>query len=305
MATVPNPVAQPLGGPTLSGTNITVDVLVNPPTRIPEIIRNLVAANRGYFAERIFATPGMTVQGGAIIYDESFPEDHFLPDDQSIAPRAPGTEAPRLGSTRREPKVARPESWSGSIEVTDEARRRNQVASVQRQFTQAANSFANKIQARAIETLVDFVTAASRTVTGINWRAALSDGVVNADPATLPQQTFALVNKQFQTDEAGMQADLLLINPADSFYLRLIYGNKLQELLDSYGLTMLESPRVTEGDPIFVKEGGVGVMAFEKPLDQEYTREGTRKTDVYTLEVQPVFVANDASAIVVASGVNS
>jgi len=300
-----NPVAQPLGGPTVSGTAITIDVLTNPPTQIPAIIRNLVAENRGYFAERIFATPGMTVQGGAIIYDESFPEDYFLPADQTIAPRAPGAEAPRLGSTTRAPKIARPESWSGSIEVTDEARRRNVVTTVQRQFTQIANTFANKIQARAIETLAAFVASAGRTVTGINWRAAYASGATNADPATLPAQTFALVNKQFQTDESGMQADLLIINPNDSFYLRMIYGDKLADLLKSYGLTMLESPRVTEGDPIFVKEGGVGVMAFEKPLGQEYTREGTRFTDVFTLEVQPVFVANDASAIIVASGVNS
>lgn len=78
---VQNPVANPLGGPTIAGTTITVDMLVNPPTIIPETIRALVASNQGYFIERVFNTPGFTVQGGAIIYTESFPTDHFLPAD--------------------------------------------------------------------------------------------------------------------------------------------------------------------------------------------------------------------------------
>jgi hypothetical protein len=305
MSPVQNPVAQPLGGPTISGTTITIDALVNPPTRIPAIIRSLVAGNEGYFAEEIFNTPGFTVQGGAIIYEETFPEDHFLPADQSIAPRAPGAEAPRLGSTRRPPKVARPESWSGSIEVTDEARRRNDVRGVQRQFTQAANTFADRIQARALEVLDAFVTATGRTVSGGNWRAALATGVVNADPQTLPQKDFALVQKQFIKDKAGQRPSLMIVNPEDAFYLDVIYGDKLPDLLSRYNLTMRVSVDVPEGDPYFVRGGGIGVMAFEKPLDQEFTREGTRKTDVFTLESVPVLVADDASAIIQLTNIDS
>lgn len=292
------PVAQPLGGPTVSGTTITVDTYLNPPSQIPAIIRNLVANNQGYFIERVFSTPGFTVQGGAIIYEETFPEDYFLPADQSIAPRAPGAEAPRLGSTRKAPKVARPESWSGSIEVTDEARRRNDVRAVQRQFTQAANSFADRIQTRGIAALQAAITAWGRTVSGGNWRAALTSGVPNADPQTLPQRDFALVQKTFITDKAGMAPNLMIVHPDDAFYLDVIYGDKLPALLSRYSLEMAVSVAAPVGDPIFVRGGGVGVIAFEKPLDQELSREGTRKTDVYTLETVPVFVADDASSVI-------
>lgn len=302
-----NPVANPLGGATVSGNLITVDSYVNPPTRIPAIIRNLVAGNEGYFAEEIFATPGMTVEGGAILYEETFPEDHFLPEDQSIAPRAPGAEAPRLGSTRRPIQVARPESWSGSIEVHDEQRRRNNVIAVRRQFTQAANTFADRIQSRAMETLNDFIAATGRTAVGLPWRKAsiLTNGRVNANPAELPQRDFATVLKQFIKDKAGQRPSLLLINEEDAFYLDIIYGEALDALLNRYNLTMKVSPAVEEGKPIFVKGGGIGVMAFEKPLDQEFTREGTRKTDVFTLESVPVFVAYDASAILQLTGVSA
>lgn len=300
--TVQNPVANPLGGATVDGTTVTVDVLTNPPTRIPAIIRQLVGAQQGYFIERVFNTPGMTVQGGAILYTETFPEDYFAPEDQSIAPRAPGSEAPILGATRHEPKVKRVESWAGSIEVHDEARRRNNVDAVQRQFTQAANTFADRIQTRGMETLQEAVDDWGRTVTGMNWAHALPLGVPNADPADLPQTDFARVEKQFLDDKAGRMPNLLVLHTTDNFNLKRIYGDRLPALLDSYGLTPLVSPRATEGAPYFVEEGAVGVMAFEKPLGQEYTREGKRFTDVYTLESVPVLAAIDASAIIQLQG---
>jgi hypothetical protein len=297
------PVSQPLGGPDVTGTLITVDEMTNPPTRIPAIIRDLVAANEGYFAEDIFSTPGFTVQGGAIIYNETFPQDFFLDPDQSLGPRAPGSEAPNLAAFRKPPKVARPESWSGNIEITDEARRRNQLPNVQNIFRKAANTFADVIQRRAIETLNAAITDWGRTIAGINWRQTHSQGVTFADPTTLPQMDFGKVMKQFVEDKAGIRPDLLIVNPEDGFYLDLNYGDKLQALLDRYGLTMKETPHQTEGQAIFAKSKQIGVLAFEKPLDQEYERLGRRKTDSYTLEATPVPVAIDASSVVRVEGI--
>lgn len=293
-----NPQASPLLGPSVSGTRVTVDTLTKPHTKIPQVIRDLVAANEGYFAEDIFATPGFTVEGGAIEYVESFPEDHFLDPNQSIGPRAPGSEAPIVGSLRKAPKIARPESWAGQIEVHDEQRRRNDVIAVQTAFRQAANTFADRIQSRAITTLNEFVTAAGREIDSVvDWTAALEDGVPNADPATLPQTTFAEVTKQFIADKAGVRPDLLIVHQDDAFYLDQIYGEKLAALLQRYNLSMRVSPQQEEGEAIFARSKQVGVIAFEKPLDTEYTREGKRKTDVYTMESTPVFVAHDASAV--------
>lgn len=302
-----NPVAHPLGGPELDGMKITVDSYVNPPTMIPGIIRNLVAENQGYFIEDVFQVPGFTVEGGAVIFTETFPEDHFLPADQSIAPRAPGAEAARLGSHRRPPKVSRPESWAGSIEVTDEARRRNQVIAVQRQFTQAANTFADRLQTRGVETLDAAVTAWDRVISTRTegWRIEREDGTVNHDPMLMPEADFAAVEEHFIEDKAGVRPDLLLINQRDAYYLRILYPEgKLAALLESYGLTMKISPQVTEGSPLFVKAGQVGYLGFEKPLDQEYTREGKRFTDVFTLETVSAWVADNAAAVLRITGVD-
>lgn len=299
-----SPTTMPLGGPTVSGTFVTVDQMTKPATVIPPTIRNLVAANEGYFAERIFNTPGMTVQGGAILYEESFPANHFLDPNKTIAPRAAGSEAPRIAALRGVPSIARPESWSGSIEVTDEARRRNNVIEVQRIFRAAANEFADRIQTRAIATLTTALAAWGRQVAGTPWDVALTNGVPNANPAVLPQRDLSLVFRQFVKDKAGIRPDTLIVHPDTAFYLDLIYGEKLDALLKRYGLTMYETIEMPLTSAYFVRAGAVGAMAFEKALDQEYTREGKRFTDVYTLEAVPVFVANDASAILELTGIN-
>jgi hypothetical protein len=293
-----NPVFAPvLGGIEVEGTRLTVDSYVNPPTQIPAIIRNLVAANEGYFAERIFATPGFTVEGGAIVYEETFPEDFFLPEDQSIAPRAPGAPAPTLGSTRRAPKIARPESWSGAIEVTDEARKHNKVIAIRRQFTQAANTIADRIQTRAMEVLEKVVVEWGRQIKATHgWRVDLPNGIAQANPKLLPAATFSRVMRQFIEDKAGMRPDLLILNPLDMEVLEIVYQERLEAMLKLWKLTPLVSPMAPEGEPYFVKSGGIGVMAFDKPLTQEQHRERGFK-DVYELDVQPVLVAFDASAI--------
>jgi len=301
----------PLGGATVSGTLITVDDYVNPPSRIPEIVRNLVADNQGYFIEDVFSTPGFTVQGGAIIYTPTFPQDLFLDPQQNIAARAPGAQAPLIAGKRYQPQVARPESKSGRIEVTDEARQRNQVWDVQNTFMKAANSFADYMQARGIAALNTAVSAWSRTISGVNWRTSHSSGLVNVDPTTLPINDLGNVLKQFRADKTGVRPDLLILHENDAFYLDLVTsgpfmtpGAYADALLNRYNLRLLVSPHATEGTALFVKSKQVGVIAFEKPLDQEYERAATRKTDIFVLEMRPVFVAQDASAVLAVTGIS-
>lgn len=307
-ATVANPI-YPLFGPTISGTEITVDVYLNPPTVIPEYVRAFAADNQGYFIEQLFATPGWTVRGGAVIYTPTFPEDMFLDADQSLAPRAPGSESPLIGAQRFEPQVARPESISGKIEIPDETRRRNDVAAVQNLFRKTANTFADRMQTRGIAALNAAISAWGRTAATVSWSdaAAASGGITNVAQNTLPMQTFVQVLTQFQTDKTGVQPDTLIIHPTDYGNLMLVYKEGLRAFLDSFGIrnvyvTILQ----TAGTAIFARSKQVGVIAFEKPLDQEQGRGpvGTWK-DIYALEMQPVFVALDASAIMAVTGLEA
>jgi hypothetical protein len=292
----------PLGTSIDSANRVVVADYVNPPSRIPALIRDLVAENEGYFIERIFRTPGFTVQGGAILYKENYPNDHFLATGQSLAPRSPGSEAPVIGVTRRAPKLARPESWAGSIEVTDEVRRWNDVIEVQDQFRKAANTFADVLQRRGEETLADFVQASGRFVVGGagtfgDWAAA--DPVENTSSTdNRPSAEFARVARLFAEDKTGVRPDTVIMSPEDAEHLDRVYGDRLPALLARHNLTLIVSPRRTTGRRLYVRSGQVGVLAFDKPLgDPEITREGKRFTTSYTLEAVPVFVANGGDAL--------
>lgn len=307
-----NPVAQPLGGATVNGTTITVDTYVNPPTKIPAIIRELVAADEGYFIEDVFGTLGSPVQGGAVIVEETFPEDFFLEADGMPAPRAPGAEAPRLASGRLEPKVRRPESWAGSIEVTDEARQRNNIIAVRNQFTKAANTFADIIQRRGIEVLLEAVDSWNRQGEAkVNWHEKHETGVQNADPEKMPHYDIARVLKQFHDDKVGVRPDTLIVNTEENLFLDLWYPGigttlSVDAVLSRYGIKrIIATPLMEKGKVLFVKAGAPGVIGWELPMSQEMEREVQRKTDVFVLECRPVYAAFDASAVWMLEGTDS
>lgn len=307
-----NPVAQPLGGATVNGTTITVDTYVNPPTRIPALIRSLVAADEGYFIEEVFGSLGSPVQGGAVIVEETFPEDFFLLEGGQPAPRAPGAEAPRLASSRHKPKVRRPESWAGSIEVTDEAKQRNNVIAMRNQFTKAANSFAQIVQLRGIEVLMEFIESSERTLESeVNWHEAHEGGVQFTDPLKMPAFDLSRVHKQFRDDKVGVRPDTALMNTEELLYLEAFYPGygslpTLEAAFGRQGINrVIGTPLVEVGNVIFCKAGAPGVIGWELPMSQEFVREGNRKTDLYVLECRPVYAAFDASSVLMLEGTNS
>ena len=85
-----SPITQPLGGATISGTLVTVDTYVNPPTKIPSRIAALAANNFGYFMENVLATPGMRVEGGAVLYE-------IVKPYRPLPPRRSGSRATSAG----------------------------------------------------------------------------------------------------------------------------------------------------------------------------------------------------------------
>lgn len=282
---------------------VIVDDFTNPISNIPAIVREMTRDNQGYWIEDVFNAPGWTIQGGAVSYSVSAPGDHFLPDGNKPGPRAPGSEAPRISGTRRRPIVAYPENLSASIEVADETRRRNDIIQVNTTFRQVANTFADILQGIGESALSTLISASSRNVnsgsgTFADWAAA--DPIYNntsTDPR--PAEEFARVRRLFVEDKGGVLPDTLIWDPVDAEQFDRIYQDRGDEVLRRYGITnVFTTVRATAGVRTYLKSGQVGTLAWEVPLgDPEYTREGTRKTDVYTLEGTFVFVANGADAI--------
>lgn len=298
LATIAEPVAQPLGPATISGATITVDYMANNPTIIPGMVRNLAAANRGYFADKVFRTPGTAVTGGIVIAEPTKPNELFLPTDQSLAPRAPGAEAPRVGATRGEPVAYYPESIAGSLEITDEARERNSVATITRQLQQIANTFTNTVQLRALEVLkawTEAETSARTKANKTNWKAAAEVEDSKAKLVESPWVDFAYVEQLFAEDEAGESLATVILNPTDYFNLVVATSETpglLSQLLSQGGWTIYTSPRVPAGEGYFLA-GPIGDLLYEKPLGQNSEYDGKRWTTVISMEMRPVFVPTD------------
>jgi hypothetical protein len=297
----PNPLGVGLDG----AGNVTVDQLTQQPTYMTQAIADMTAENEGFWIGEVFNTPGLTVQGGAVIFDESFPSDHFLPAGHSLRPRAPGSEAPRVEPTRRAPQIARPESWAAALEVTDEHRRRNNMIAIQDALRKIANTFAYTLQLRGEQTLDAALTrwasaGESRSVVnppGSDWAAA--DPIENTTSTDArPSAEFARVNRLFTEDMLGLSPDTLILSPEDAEHLDRIYGDRLTALLGRYNLRLRTSVRRVAGERLYVRSGQIGTIAFEKPLGAPaYQRYETRWTDEYAWETVPVFVANGANSI--------
>lgn len=306
MTDVQAPVYAPLGGTSVSGTGLTVDMMTNPPTIIPQLIRDFAAENEGYFIEKVLATPGTLVQGGVVVGTETFPTDNFLDPLQTIAPRAPGAESPDVAGLRRPPKTFRPESWAAKIEITDEARKWNLVEEVTNLFRKTGNSFADRIQTSGMAAIDAAISSWARTASTVSWSdaAAASGGVINVARNTLPAQTFGAVVNQFIADKTGVRPDTVILNQAEGLTLKLIYGDNLPAFLASFGIkNMYETPQQTAGKAKFVKAGQVGSILWDKVLGQEEGRGpvGTWK-DIIALEVRPVFVLLNADSVLEVTG---
>lgn len=295
--TYPNPWGVELNG----DGQIVVDDYTREVQAIPEIVRSFAEQNEGYWIEDVFNSTGWTITGGAVIYSINGADDHFLQPGAEWAPRAPGSEAPHLAGTRRRRIVTTPENLSGRIEVADETRRTNNIADVNRDFMQAANSFALQMQTRGEEALDALITAENRIV-------LLGDGsfgewdespVVNSTTALpYPGREIANVQRRLFEERGGVQADTLMWSPTDAEQFYNVYGDRGDAVLAQHGIRRtLRSVRLTPGRRRYLRGGQIGYLAWEKPMDTEYVREGKRKTDTYVMDASFLFVANGADAI--------
>lgn len=288
-----NPVSYPLGAPSVSGSAITVETLLNEPTRITNYLSDI--SLRGFISPQIFNTGG-SINGGAVIYDRLTLNDLFPTRD--VATVAPGAEFPIVTSENGEPKVATPEKFGGKFFVTDEARDRNDSATIQREGRKLANAIIRKIDAKAISILDATVTefTATQTVAGVNWSTVVTGGSSQSNASAWPAADFAKLQLLADTQELGVTFDLWVVNPAQLAQFRLVYGNGYRDVLDSYGIDIVSSNRVTAGTAYVVESGQVGDLRMEKPLSTETWREPETQRTWVQADCRPVaFVSNPYS----------
>lgn len=300
--TAANPAAvpHPLGPPVVSGTNITVDLMLQQPTRITKMIMDLTLQR--FVADRIFASAG-GVQGGAVVYDEATVNELWTTRD--IERIEPGMEVPILTSERPQPKVALVEKWGGKVWISDEAKDRNNSAEFARQVRQVANTVVRKLNQRAIEVLEASITASGQIMVGRNWSIATDVGP-DAQITTrqnLPFRDFALVQRMADEDELGVNFTLWLLNPQEYSNLVILYGAQgLRDILQAMGVDIYVSNRIAAGTAYVVAGTSTGEMRVEQPLRTVTWREEGRERTWVQSTVRPVMFVTNPFAVMKVTG---
>jgi hypothetical protein len=303
--TFPEPVFHPLAAPTITGTTITVDMMLQQPTRITQFLMDITLQR--FVLDRLFQSPG-GVTGGAVVYDVI--QENDLYTDRDVAPVAPGAEFPIVTSHRRAPSVAEVEKFGGKYFFTDEAKDRNDQTAFRNQNVRLGNTIVRKLNTRAIEVLNAAIAAngGASTFIGHNWETAIPNGTTPTPPQQTPAADFA--NAQLMADqrELGIQYNIALVNPVQLNSLRLFYSGAggtatLEQVLNDNGFDeVYASNRIPVGTAYFVAEGQLGEMRLEQPLATETWREPETQRTWVQSSVRPVMYVDNPFAVVQATG---
>jgi hypothetical protein len=293
-------VEHPLGPPRVTGSEITVDIALNQPTRVTSMISDLTLER--FIIDRVFTSAG-GVSGGAIVYDEVTVNELYL--DRDVKRVAPGDEFPLVTGVRRAPKVAEPEKWGGKFFMTKEARQRNDVSQFTMRTRQLGNTIVRKLNQRAIMILDASITASGQTVVGNNWNAVVTAGGSASNASAYPAFDFMNIQTLADNMELGVVIDLWLLNPAQWLRLGTIYGAFLTDMLANAGISVFVSPRVPAGVAYALASGMVGELRVEFPLATETAEEGAptlrQRTWVQT-SVSPAMFVNNPFAVFKVTG---
>src|SRR5215212_10183562 len=159
-------VAYPYGPPVVVGGGVTVETMLNEPTRVTRALNDITLQQ--FWANRVFAFPG-GVEGGAVLYDQLIANDLYTTRDvQNVEP---GGEFPILTQERPTPLVAQVEKYGGKWFVTDEARDRNNPQQLTQGIVKAANTINRKTNQKLVAVLDATVTAVggASTRAGGDW----------------------------------------------------------------------------------------------------------------------------------------
>lgn len=304
-----NPASYPLGAPTVSGTTVTVDVLLNQPTRITRVVNDIVASH--WFLDRIF-TRGGEVQGGALLYDRVTTVDTY--SDRDVERIEPGMEAPIVTGARQPPRVATVEKYGGKFPVPEEARDRNMLSAITNATRQLANTIVRKMHQRGLAEIAAAITEHSRTGAGLSWGDALALTETTRAANLEPAYDFAQVQEANENNELGYVYDTIIVNPRQATQLRTFYSGRdgrasLSTVLGDMGITdMISTPRKTIDSAYVLASGQVGEMRLEKPLRTVVVAEGApdlREQEWVQSTVRPVMAVTDPYAVFELTGLSA
>lgn len=298
MATAYSP-EYPLGTPSVSGNNITVDLMLKEPTRINRYISDI--ALQKFYADRIFAAAG-GVSGGALLYTQLTANDLYPTRD--VQEVEPGAEFPEVTFDRPEPRVATVKKIGGKFRITDEARDRNDLTVIQNEGAKIGNTVQRNIHTRAIAALEASITeiGAPVQVTGVSWADAAGLTLTTTANNIQPAADFAKAALKAETFELGGEFNLWIVNPQEMTNFQTTYGDRWRDVLSNNEVEMISSNRVPAGTAYAVQERMVGELRFEQALKTVTWRDDSTESEWVQTSVRPLFAVTNPYAVLKFTG---
>lgn len=287
--------SHPLGPPSISNTDLTVDLALQSPTRITKTIEDLTLQK--FLVDKVFSNGG-GVTGGAVLYDVALANDLYL--SREVEPIAPGGDYPIVDGERRAPAIASVEKWGGKVFILDEARDRNDTALFARKLRQLGNTIVRRNNTNTMGILDAAVTTYARTMEGNNWGTVKTAGNEASQSSKFPVADLAKVKAQAEIDELGIEFNLVILNPQEYAIGVAIYGSNagFKAVLADMGFDLYVSNRQTAGKAKVVSAGQVGQYRVEQPIQTlPYRDEDTDRTWVKG-SVKPVQFVDNPFAII-------
>jgi hypothetical protein len=300
---MPAQVTYPLGPATVSGTTITVDQMVNQPSRITRDIARLT--DQKFFASRVFSDAG-SVEGGGILYElpPSLQTDLFA--ERGVQEIAPGQEHPIMTFLRGVPVLAKPRMIGGKWPVTRQARKRNDTRLIQRAIVQTANTIALTLDTMAIQVLNAAITANSRTLAGQSWATAAGVTLTNSSGTNQATSDLLTARRLVENEQRGASLNSALINPTQELNLgqaAALRGTTIGQMFATAGITnYFVSSRVTAGTAILYEAGNVGGWANEFPFTAQMDYDPDTGITWYIYDVSPAVFVDNPYALVQLTG---
>jgi hypothetical protein len=292
----------PLALPTASGNTISVDLMLQQPTRITRYLSDLTL--RGYWADKVF-TPNGGVSGGAILYTQLTENELFVSSSRDVMNVEPGAEFPLVTFDRPVPLVKSVEKFGGKFFVTDEARDRNEPLMLMQGPQRLANTISRRIHANAVVEIDAALTAlggSAQTTSGNDWSAVVTGGSSQTNATGWPAADFAKIQLLADTKELGVTFDTWILNPTNASEFHIAYGNAWKQVLADNGITFVVTNRVAVGTAYIVEAGTVGEMRLEKALGTETWREQKTQRTWVQSDVRPVFAVTNPYSIAKITG---
>lgn len=295
----------PLDNPTITGTTISMDELLDQPERITRDIADI--AMERFWMDRVFNTGG-GVKGGSILFERPNPLATDMYGEREPKEIAPGSVFPLQTFARGVPMLARPRKIGSKWPVTKEAVKRNQTEYLQRQITQTANTIRRRIENMGVAEIQAVITATTRFMNGTDWSTfagtAWNSRVGTSGPVADVMAAWATMDGE----QRGHLPNSLLLHTTNAMEaLQAFPGQSLQQIfgsaIDPMGQpggvnSIFVTPRYTLGRALLFESGQVGEWRNEFPLEEETEWEGPAHSEGaqrwwYQWSISPMFFVVD------------